>query len=1714
MFNLPGWYWDHYSPTPVMSSYLLALVVSDFTCVSEHPIKYDKRIEVCGPPHMIAKGGGKHSTEVVATVLKYYDGFMKQKYPLPKMTSVAIPDFLAGITSESDRLWIDLVIAHELAHQNFGNLVTTKLWNQIYLNEGLATYISYFGLQSVSPEFEPEKEWIASYRREALSTDGIIDTHPIVNISNPKPFFDEISYSKGASLIKMMENFLTREVLHESLQFYLAEHAYNTVTQWDLFEVIERHAFTHGVNPPVASITEIMESWTLQPGYPVIRVDFISNQMIALSQERFFDQPPQNKLHPQFWYVPIITLTDKTKFSLLEKRLPTTWLSSTEPTKVLFIDEEFEWIVINNDGSGFARVLYDDALIRRIQKYLSISPQIFSALTRAQIIEDSFELAWAGYSRLETALDLTKYLGNEHEPIVWSAALNGFGKIYAMLVDDEAAFASFKEYVYKKISASLSITGVEQLVEDRGVSVLHRASMLTWGGMLQVSEAMNYANKLVMELISTASTSGVPPDLHAQTYCNAIIGGDRDVYHSLLSVFHIESNNDIKDMLARSLGCSNDANILEELQRNVTSSNTGFSVYQRSQILLKLAKNPLSRKTILSYLDENFEDLRNLFDGPKTIVRTLENAAQYWNTDKQLQQLLKFLAKYKDEFSKQPKLEKSIKKIMNQVEKNIIWLQKFAGLGPYKQMKSRRDERFRARIELIVSFDISRLPSKSKVYASKPFISLLRCTNFSIILCSTLWLCLAEFIPPVEKEWDNDLYPNVFSDFPKERIDETKYKVKSGPDPDPTHKYLPPTTKPISYDLTLRIILDSELDEEELTAPGSVNIRIKCLEATDQIVMHADVEFVTIIPDSVKVEEAIFGKPTNRTIPVKNQTFEINNDFYIIHLATPCKVNWEYFVNIGFIAQIATEEFTGLYLSTYRDPVTNITRRLATTQFEAEHARKMFPNYDEPDKKATFKLTIGRPENLNSLSNMIITKTEKIKNLPGWYWDHYSPTPVMSSYLVALVVSDFTCVSEHPIKYDKYIEVCGPPHMIAKGGGKHSTEVVATVLKYYDGFMKQKYPLPKMTSVAIPDFQAGAMENWYLIKRKFLRIRLIFLTFTVVCFHRGLNTYRIRGLIYYPGITSESDRLRIDLTIAHELAHQNFGNLVTNKLWNQIYLNEGFATYISYFGLQSISPEYEPEKQWMASYRRKALLIDGSIDTHPMVNVSNPKSFFDGVSYSKGASLITMMENFLTREVLHEALQFYLAAHAYDTATQWDLFEVIERHAFTHGVYPPVASITEIMESWTLQPDKFNDCVGYPVIRVDFISNQMIALSQERFFDKPPEDRLIPQFWYVPIITLTDKTKFSFLEKRLPNTWLSNTEPTKVLFIDEEFEWIVINKDASVFARVLYDDALIRRIQKYLSISPKIFSALTRAQIIEDSFELAWAGYSRLETALDLTKYLGNEHEPIVWSAALNGLGKIYAMLVDDEAVFASFKEYVYKKISASLSITGVEQLVEDRGVSVLHRASMLTWGGVLQVSEAINYANKLVQELINSASTSRVPPDLHSQTYCNAIIGGNKDVYHRLLSVFHAESDNDIKDILARSLGCSNDINILEELQKNITDSSSGVSPYHNSQILLKLARNPLTRKTILNYLDENFEDLRDLFDGPKVIVRTLEHAAQYWNTDKQLQRLLKFLAKYKDEFPKLEKSLKRIITQVEKNLVWMEKFAEPVKIWLTTNK
>jgi len=216
-----------------------------------------------------------------------------------------------------------------------------------------------------------------------------------------------------------------------------------------------------------------------------------------------------------------------------------------------------------------------------------------------------------------------------------------------------------------------------------------------------------------------------------------------------------------------------------------------------------------------------------------------------------------------------------------------------------------------------------------------------------------------------------------------------------------------------------------------------------------------------------------------------------------------------------------------------------------------------------------------------------------------------------------------------------------------------------------------------------------------------------------------------------------------------------------------------------------------------------------------------------------------------------------------------------------------------------------------------------------------------------------------------------------------------------------------------------------------------------------------------------------------------------------------------------MHLGTMLNWAGMLEVPKAIEFATNSIKDWVES-SINRIPSDLHTQTYCNAIIGGDKTVYDTLQNFLNHESDEDIQQALARGLGCSKDKEILLELRKNITTPTflSSSSPPLKYEILIKLARNPLTRETLVEYLDENFDEIKGYFEGVGVFVRTFEAATQYWNTNEQLQQLEDFIEKYNENFSKWRRRLKRIVDQIQKNIVWAERFSEPIKAWFRVNQ
>uniref|UniRef100_A0A3Q2Z8F5 Endoplasmic reticulum aminopeptidase 1b n=1 Tax=Hippocampus comes TaxID=109280 RepID=A0A3Q2Z8F5_HIPCM len=426
------------------------------------------------------------------------------------------------------------------------------------------------------------------------------------------------------------------------------------------------------------------------------------------------------------------------------------------------------------------------------------------------------------------------------------------------------------------------------------------------------------------------------------------------------------------------------------------------------------------------------------------------------------------------------------------------------------------------------------------------------------------------------------------------------------------HMRLPQTVVPVHYDLTIHPNLTT------LSFTGVVRIQLDVLEETKAIILHA--KQLKTFNVKLKTSEGL------RSLEV------IENSVYqqlalLSHEVIPKGRDYE--VHMEFAANLS-DSFHGFYKSSYRTSSGEL-RTLASTQFEATFARTAFPCFDEPAFKANFTISIVREARHIAISNMPKIKTVA---LPGnVFEDHFATTVKMSTYLVAFIVSDFHSVSkttQHGVKISVYA--------VAEKINQTDFALDAAVklLDFYDDYFNIPYPLPKQDLAAIPDFQSGAMENW------------------------GLTTYRESALLFHPEKSSVTDKVHIAKIIAHELAHQWFGNLVTMEWWNDLWLNEGFAKFMEFIAVNATYPQFQVNDLFMGKCYT-AMEVDSLRSSHPVSTaVENPteiQEMFDRVSYDKGACLLNMLKDFLTPDVFEVGILRYLKRYSYKNTANSHLWE-------------------------------------------------------------------------------------------------------------------------------------------------------------------------------------------------------------------------------------------------------------------------------------------------------------------------------------------------------------------------------------------------------------------------------------------------------------------------
>jgi aminopeptidase N len=577
----------------------------------------------------------------------------------------------------------------------------------------------------------------------------------------------------------------------------------------------------------------------------------------------------------------------------------------------------------------------------------------------------------------------------------------------------------------------------------------------------------------------------------------------------------------------------------------------------------------------------------------------------------------------------------------------------------------------------------------------------------------------------------------------------------------------------------------------------------------------------------------------------------------------------------------------GIYYDDYKTPA-GAAKRMLVTQFEVADARRMFPGWDEPAFKATFQLSATLPADLVAVSNMPIAKTTPAG--PGLKHVEFETTPRMSTYLLALVAGDMSAL--HASAGGAQMNAYAPTG--EQDQAAYALEIEKQVLPFYNAYFGVPYPLPKLDLIAIPgNYAAGAMENW------------------------GAITFVDNAMLFDPKNSSPDTRQQIYVTVAHEMAHQWSGDLVTMGWWDNIWLNEGFATWMENKAADHFNPTWQI---WPRAHevRETAMAQDAQPTTHPIQqvirDVSQANTAFDQISYEKGEQIIRMIEDWLGPDVFRDGMRRYMKAHEYGNATSADLWAALS--AASHKDVAHVAS------GFTEQP-------GIPLVvaaRSCLGAKATLLLTQERFTIHDPHAKKLT--WTIPVSVGAPGTPTQHL--------LLGATPASVP-IGSCAAPAKVNVGEDGYYRTQYDPASLKALA---GIFTKL-DAADRANLLGDQFALFVAGRAPLTEYLDLLGNLKDERNIAVWHDTLRHLRRLDDALVGSPER-AAFDAYAVSLIRPEFDRLGWEPQPAESFLDSLLRPELIQalgrFGDRQVVAEAARRFKAFVKQPSSLAPALRDP--------------------------------------------------------------------------------------------------------------------------------------------------------------------------------
>ncbi|EFX67144.1 hypothetical protein DAPPUDRAFT_203795 [Daphnia pulex] len=869
-------------------------------------------------------------------------------------------------------------------------------------------------------------------------------------------------------------------------------------------------------------------------------------------------------------------------------------------------------------------------------------------------------------------------------------------------------------------------------------------------------------------------------------------------------------------------------------------------------------------------------------------------------------------------------------------------------------------------------------------------------------------------------------------------------------------------------DYTIRLL--PFIEEGNFTTDGHIDIFVDCVRDTNSISMNAaDITFKKL---SIAVVDL-----SNNNNPLAMVDFideQSTREIVTIRTAEKLMAGKRYKISMDFVS-ILNDELRGFYRSSYME--NGVRKWLAVTQMEAPDARRAFPCFDEPNMKAVFTIVLGRKITMRTASNMNIISSDQMSGMPDYVWDYYQTTVKMSSYLVAFLVSEFEDVAtttSHRVPFRLWVK----PESRHLAG--YSLSVAPGMQEFYESYFKIAYPLPKQDLAAIPDFSAGAMENW------------------------GLVTYRESALLIDVPLESRSRKQSVADINAHELAHQWFGDLVTTDWWNTIWLNEGFATYVEFLGTNAVEPDFRMLDQFVVRELHYVFGVDALETSRPInLPVTTPAEIsrmFDAISYDKGSCIIRMAADFIGLETFNRGLTRYLNARSYKNAVEDDLWLALQQQVDEDGISLP-ASVKDIMDTWTLQ-------MGFPLITVtrDY-STGGASVSQDRFLIRknPNSTDTHVYLWWVP---LTHTNGGDLLVRK--TEWISKDQPSTTIgnLGASSDNWVIFNYDQQNLYRVAYDSENYRLIAQQLMVDHGRILDNNRAQLLDDAFVLASVHLLPYKSALDLSLYLKYETEYVPWNAVLSELSYIDSMLYS-QPQYSHWLTHMMNLVTPYYSHVGFQESTLDAHLTVFARSDAMSWACKLQIADCVDNSKAKYAELMKEPDNSLIlSPNQKSVILKTGVENGGQAEYDFAFTQYTSKYDTSFL-IAAAS---SKDVSRLNSLLNKMLDSESGIRLSDVNTLFNNVASNPVGNALATDFLVNQWDAIEQSSLGTGYFVNFFRYVCNRQNTQAQLDRLLELRNTHADILGS-SNTVQQGIDVVIENIKWMELHQNEIGNWLADN-